>query len=390
MSAAAQQKPEIKIKLSVVKGPHQGQVFQLNKSVVTIGRGPENDIVLINDPLISRAHVRLGVVDQDLEINNTSGKNAVFVQGENVQKWKLVNNSKFVIGDSEINVEYDLGQAVVSVPTAKPANVVPLKTKPTAKSIPPVTPKNRTPVRKAQQAGVPQVGSYPPQMNQQQIRPMNGAVGMARPAPNAMPGPNPGFQRPAQAPTNTSFMASPKFKFYLIAIIALGVIYFNFMDSSKVSRARKIKATLKYEDEIAAKLASENEINAEKRREAKLKEKNRSPQYFRIEENFVKGMREFQAGNYIRAQEHFQLILNLNPDHALAKRYHYLSKVRFDELVQEKLMLGESYFKKHNFRMCASYYRQVMNMLNGKNNDQKYKLAEVKGRECELADEGIQ
>ncbi len=169
----------------------------------------------------------------------------------------------------------------------------------------------------------------------------------------------------------------------------LGGGYFYFLAPNKNSQAKKIISTLRYEDEVNVAMASKSEIKEREDREARSKEKARSPQAFRIEESLMRGMRDFQLGNYTRAQEFFQLVLNLDPDHALAKRYLYLSRVRFDELVQEKLMLGESYLKKHNFRMCESLYRQVTDMLNGKNNDQKYQLASKKARECELAIEGI-
>ena len=79
----------------------------------------------------------------------------------------------------------------------------------------------------------------------------------------------------------------------------------------------------------------------------------------------------------------------MEPDHVLAKRHLYLAKVRFDELVQEKLLLGDSYYKKHNFRMCQSMYNQVTHMLEGKSNEQKYLLAQKKAKECSLADQGI-
>ena len=383
MSAAVQQKPEIKIKLSVVKGPHSGQVYQLNKPSFTIGRGPENDLVLMNDPQISRSHAKVMINDRDLEVVNLSSKNAIFVDGEGVQRWKIVNNSNFTVGDSEFNVEYDLGQAVVSIPTANVATVLPLKPKiravPPKKEIvakpkPQQQPSNLLPANRNQ--GSP--GMRPQQMmNPQQMQQhMAGAVPL-------------GYQQPGPAPENGSLMNNSKFKFYLIIAIALIGIFYNFSKPTKSARAKKIASTLKYEDEVNTKMVSQKEKDLAADRELRSKEKARSPQAFRIDESFVRGMRDYQLGNYTRAQEFFQLVLNLDPDHALAKRHLYLSKVRFDELIQEKLMLGESYFKKHNFRMCESMYSQVMDMLSGKNNDQKFQLAEKKARECELAFEGI-
>lgn len=391
MSAAVQQKPEIKIKLSVVKGPHSGQVYQLNKPSFTIGRGPENDLVLMNDPQISRSHAKVMINDRDLEVVNLSSKNAIFVDGEGVQRWKIVNNSNFTVGDSEFNVEYDLGQAVVSIPTVNVAAVLPLK--PKIRAVPPKKEVVAKPKIQQQASNLIPANrnSGPPGLRHQQVmnpqqmmNPQMMQQRMAGAAPT-------GYQQPRSAPgpENGSLMANSKFKFYLIIAIALIGIFYSFSKPTKNARAKKIASTLKYEDEVNTKMISQKEKDLAADRELRSKEKARSPQAFRIEESFVRGMRDYQLGNYTRAQEFYQLVLNLDPDHALAKRHLYLSKVRFDELIQEKLMLGESYFKKHNFRMCESMYSQVMDMLNGKNNDQKFQLAEKKARECELATEGI-
>lgn len=377
MSAAPQQKPGIKVKLSVLKGPHSGQVFELNKPVFTIGRGPENDIVLLDDPLVSRSHAQLSVVDRDLEISNLSSKNAVIVGGESVQKWKIVNNSSFTIGDSELIVEYDLGPAATaagvsasaaisitnvapaSIAKKKPADVLQLKPK-----IP----------QKSDAASVPApISSQSLSTYQQAIYPLSKMGGAYT----------------SQTKSATYSSEPSAMKLYLIMAIIIGGFYYYFSEPSKKGKVKRAAPTLRYEDEVKVKMASKKEIDLEVERETRSRERSKSPQAFRIEESFVRGMRDFQLGNYTRAQEFFQLVLNLDSDHVLAKRYLYLSKVRFDELVQEKLMLGESYFKKHNFRMCESLYRQVMDMLNGKNSEQKFQLASKKSRECELAAEGI-
>jgi hypothetical protein len=385
MSAALQQRPEIKIKMNVVKGPHSGQVFLLSKTSFTIGRGPENDVVLMNDPQASRSHARVSVVDRDLEVANLSQKNAIVVDGERVQKWKIVNNSNFLVGDSEFNVEYDLGQAVVSIPTKKTVVAKPVKPLQPQQPVPPA--RMNAPVNR---------GGAPVLRPQQNLG--------ARPEPNqvrkplqAQPMQNFNPNQPAQVRSQTaaqsefqdaSFMANPKFKFYLIILIVAGGAYFYLTSGNKNSQAKKISSTLIYGDEMTSNLNTKSQADRTQELEEK-KKLQESPQKLRIQENFVRGMRDFQLGNYARAQEFFQLVLNLDSDHALSKRYLYLSKVRFDEVVQEKLMLGETYFKKHNFRMCASLYRQVMDMLNGKSSDQKYQLAEKKAKECELASEGI-
>ncbi len=395
MSAAAQQQSEVKIMLTVVKGPHAKQVFQLNKSTLTIGRGPENDVVLMNDPQVSRVHAQISVVDRDLEISNLSQKNSIFVQGESVQRWNIVNNSSFTIGDSEIQVEFDLGKAVASVPAQKKgADIVPLRPK-TNVAVPPkkavakppavvgVKPAlSQAPARRAPVPGAPQQ-----QMMPMQQMPMPGGGQVGRPQPQNF-NPNAGFQTMQRPGAQQQQAPNSKMRFYLIIAIVIGAAYW-FLNTPNKSAAKKIASTLKYEDEINAKLNSQQEVELVKDRELRKKTRDESPQAFRVQESFMRGMRDFQLGNYTRAIEFFQLVLNLDPDHALAKRHLVLSKNRFDELVEEKKRLGESYLNKHNFKMCESMYTQVMDMLQGKNSDLNYMLAEKKAKECALADEGI-
>jgi pSer/pThr/pTyr-binding forkhead associated (FHA) protein len=45
--------------LMVMSGPDDGRIFEINKDQVTIGRGPENEVVLRNDPFIRSTHVLL-------------------------------------------------------------------------------------------------------------------------------------------------------------------------------------------------------------------------------------------------------------------------------------------------------------------------------------------
>lgn len=382
MSAARQQNPQIQLKLTVVKGPHAGQVFHVNQDKLSIGRGPENDIVLINDPLISRSHAQIYLNDREFEIVKLSQKNGILINGESVDRWKLLNQSVFQIGDSELKIEYDLGQAVISVAPQPLKPVGP----PKAKLTPQLTPlKNTTSV----------VASTP--------KPM-ASSGASTPA--AVQQKSPTFQQPAGVTATSAFQTAayaqrtvkpiqdesildhPKFKFYaIVGILLVGFLIF-VLSPNKSKSVGKPKPTLKYEDEVEMKLNSKPEKELiEKRAEKKL-DRN-SPQYLRAEENFIKGMRDFQLGNYARAQDFFQVVLNLQPDHVLARRHLYLSKVRYDELVQEKLMLGESYYNKHNFNMCSSMYKQVMDMLDDRQSDTKWKLAKSKKDECDLAQEGI-
>ena len=384
MSAAEKLNPALQIRLKVLKGPHAGVTFVVQKKSFTIGRGPENDVILINDSQVSRQHAKIELVQQDLEISNLSQKNSILVGGETVQKWKLTNDSTFTLGDSEISVQYSLGQSVV--PMRPQPQVVPPQSTPVQ-----INQQQQKPIQQAvakQSQGVPAqraapTGQFPQNVNRQ--------MGLPNQQHKAV-GPQMSQQqyasRQVKPLTIENILSDPQKRLRLIiGVLALGLVYFMMMPDPKPVQVAA-KPILKYEDEFAIKQSSAMERELEKRRKILIEQKN-SPLALRVAENFQKGMRDYQNGAYSLAQENFQVVLNLDPNHALARRHLYLSKVRFDEIVKSKIMLGESYYQKHNFKYCESLFRQVKNMLEGKSNDQSYQLAVSMLEKCRLAAEGI-
>jgi pSer/pThr/pTyr-binding forkhead associated (FHA) protein len=115
MSLAGNLNTQPSIRLVIQKGPHAGQRFAFSKHKITIGRSPENDIILVNDPLISRQHAYIEINNNDVEIINLSVKNPILVNNENVNKWKLTNDTVFMIGDSEFLIQIEHQQSVVVV-----------------------------------------------------------------------------------------------------------------------------------------------------------------------------------------------------------------------------------------------------------------------------------
>lgn len=360
----------------MTSGPHAGKVFDLSKTLVSIGRGPENDVILINDPQVSRQHLVIELIDQDFIVKNLSEKNFLYADGQVVSKWKLANSSKFKIGESEFVFNYDLGQSVRQVanpasPSATASIPAPISEKKEI-SAPPKS-RAQSPAKKITRPGLP-------------ASPGIGPVG--QPRPNTRPPPNPILNANYTAKPSSVMASSNKGPFYIlvgIVVLALAFLLYNPKTNKKND---KRKPAMKYEDEIAYNLNSQPEKKMEEQRQLSYETKN-SPQSLRAQENLKRGMRDFRLGQYSRAMDNFQVVLNLEPTNALAKRYLYQSKVRFDELLQEKLMLGESNYQKHNFSMCESYYQQVIDMLQGQSSDQNYLLALSMVKKCQLAQEGI-
>lgn len=179
-------------------------------------------------------------------------------------------------------------------------------------------------------------------------------------------------------------LSNPRVRFYaIVAVVGLLAWYFLFSESPKEKKDPNAFRT--------SALSMADVVEAEKRTQELLtvkKEKYDSIQYRRAQENFIKGFRDFQQGQYARAREAFQVVLNLDPDNELAKRYFHLSKIKFDELVKFNMIQGNRYREKRNWRMCQSNYSNVMTMLQHRKDDPSYKEAKQFYEECTLNLEG--
>ncbi len=126
-------------------GPAAGQVFDLNQPVISIGRGPDNDIV-IDDKEISRFHARLiemdgGYIFEDLNSTNGSSVNEKpasghmpLSPGDVIALGKLVQLDFLLLpqapaDDVEMTMIADSGSTLIwqgdreSAPTAVPREV---------------------------------------------------------------------------------------------------------------------------------------------------------------------------------------------------------------------------------------------------------------------------
>lgn len=363
MSAAPKLKDNLKFALDVVKGPHAGTKLSFTKGAVTIGRGPENDVVLANDPRVSRQHAEIKQRGSDFIIVNLSDKNFVLLNGQNIQSEILVKGAVLQIGDSEIKFDYDAPAPTLEVPPPPQA-----AQRAVLASVPPPPIPNHLQTHN----GAPQMPSFQnaaPAAPYQQPRPTGQAQHTAR---------------PRTAPANDGLFSNPRARFYGI-IVVIGVVGWFLLSPSKKGAPKDANA-------IRGSVVSLQDVNESDKRSQELltikKEKYDTVQYRRAHENFVRGFRDFQQGQYARARESFQVVLNLDPENELAKRYYHLSQIKFDELVKFNMIQGNRYREKRNWRMCQSNYSNVMTMLQNRRDDPTYKEAKQFFEECTLNVEG--
>lgn len=349
MSAAPQAKDTLKFDIEIIKGPHEGLKMSFSKASVSIGRGPENDIVLSNDPRVSRQHAEIKHrTGTEFIVVNLSQKNFIMVNNNMVQSEALVNQSVIQIGDTEIRFKVDV---LVPAPT-------------------PVVVPSPTPPRPILQA-MPPSGHL---ATQAPTQPM---------APRGYQSPPPGSAR-RRSPRSSGASEGSKARFYGIIGILVLVGWF-LVSPSKKKNAKDPNAIR------TSTISMQDMVQAEKRSQELLtikKEKYDSIQYQRAQENFIKGFRDFQQGQYARAYESFQVVLNLDPENQLAERYKNLSKIKFDEFVKFNMIQGNRYREKKNWRMCQSNYSNVIKMLSGRKDDPTFKEAKQFYDECTLNLEG--
>jgi hypothetical protein len=99
--------------LIVRSGPTAGARYLLDTDVTTVGRHPEADI-FFDDVTVSRRHAEITRDASSFEIVDQRSLNGTYVNGERVDRAKLINGSEVRIGKFRLNFfvsPADLSQA---------------------------------------------------------------------------------------------------------------------------------------------------------------------------------------------------------------------------------------------------------------------------------------
>ncbi|MGZ3742238.1 MAG: FHA domain-containing protein [Pseudobdellovibrionaceae bacterium] len=346
-----QLKDGLKYKIKIQRGPLAGQSYSFEKAVVQIGRSAENDLILSNDLHASRNHAEIRWDGTDLQIVNISSKNFLAVNGSQVESAKLESGAIVVVGDTEFYIDLDSSSGNELI-------------EPKTKVHFPDTPE------KSESPGPVLV---PPTPILQQTSPS--PIDM-----KAFANPPPSKARPQRAPRMGGSSSNSKVKFY--AVVAIIGVMFIWLMTSKVAKKKELSIR------SAEQIENDLEVSREEVKEFEVrKEKLDNVQFRKAQENYIRGFRDYKQGNFGRAKESFQVVLNLDPENELATRYYQLAKLKFDELAKFHMLQGNRYREKKNWRMCKASYFNVMTMVNN-NQDPLYKEARQYYDQCSLALEG--
>ncbi len=109
-------------RLVVRRGPQPNQIYDLNKDIVTLGRDITNDIV-INDPEVSRHHLRLTRGAGGFTIEDLGSTNGTFINGQRLSGAKPLNNGDMVGLGETVTLGYEGARhpGVAAAPGPSPA-----------------------------------------------------------------------------------------------------------------------------------------------------------------------------------------------------------------------------------------------------------------------------
>ncbi len=373
------------LKLIVVSGPHTGEQFDLQKESISIGRDESNIVFLARDLRVSRTHAEIKWRDGAYHIINLSSRNFILIDGEKVDSAPLKNKSRMQIGETDFVIKIanmEGAESSTQLSIAQKQNSPPPM--PTNVSTPAVQSKGeRSPVtQKPRATGVSNVKTGNSAIANSATSQSRG--GLTQTTPKAVSGAK-AFEarRAAQRANQARQKSDPgKTRFYIILLIIAGVgVYLFSENSAKKTQPKPFRShrQIEYEANMSAK-------SVEELRETSAKSD--TIQQRRAQENLLKGLRDYQQGQYARARESFQVVLNLDPGNELASRYYQLSRLKFEELVKWNLMQGQRYREKKNWRLCKSNYFNVMVMLQNVKEDPMYREAKQFHEECALQAEG--
>lgn len=388
MSAAPVLSENLKFTLEVLKGPHAGETFESDKVSITIGRGPENDLVLTNDPRVSRQHVEIKQSLGQFYVVNMSQRNFILLNGANVSSEKLDSKSVLQVGDSEVRFTVQ-GSTSLLEPVAPVASAPPFVPPPMPRpSTGAPSPLVATPMPASQMGPGPGPSPSP-------LATMGGGAypttGYAQPPmPHSMPlgAPmyggyaSPGMGAPPRAASYPTAGGGAKKKFFYIVGGAVVLLMLSVMMSTKGTQKNVEQKAFRTTEELElARKESEEVTKSFQERRDKMNQM----LFQKANENFLRGYRDYRQGQYLRAKEAFQVVLNLDPENDLARRYLNLTKIRFDEVVKFHMLQGRKYREKQNYRMCRAHFQTVMTLLGTDPTNIEYKEARQLHRECTTA-----
>lgn len=407
----------IKIHVKITAGPHLGEIFVIAKDSFSVGRGAENDIILINDPKLSRNHIKVSLKGSDLHIENLSTRNPIVYKDKTENNVDIKPHDRIKMGDTEMELQWNASSVEKTLMATEVSNQLTVATTTEALDSPTV-------VKPDFSAQTQIVGLVPKSQSllatQEPLQPpisfksLNALADKNNPASSATtpssgqifsPTPSPkannkavkssGNQKAHPVTTKhksyqQSYSAknSTSYKVPLIGLCVIGL--FILVVSMGGDKKPKKVSPLKDTNQISAELAKNNQVIDDYVKEKKLLEDGRMDRIYESAQSYyIKGFRDYRQGQYSRAIVSFQAALSFDPGHVLSKKYLLQSVKKHSEVVQFNLDQAKRYREKSNYRLCRSAAKQVIVMaLRKDQTDPMYKEGKKIFDDCDTLSKG--
>ena len=344
MTAAPVITSSLKFSLRIALGADAGKAWNFAQELVTVGRATTNDIVLGDDPKVSRNHAEFFVKDKKLWVRNLSSKNFILINGARLEEYQLKAGDTVMIGDTSLQIDSEKPSMALVVHEQK------------EDSIKPWAPAQKPALAQSQAQTPSTAFNFPP------------------------PGPPPA--RPRAAPQSGG--DAGRLKFYLM-IIVVGVGLYFFLQDGKSGRKRS-EINIRTDGDVTRAI-EESAVAVKELKKQQETSGQETIQFKSAQEQYIKGFRDYRQSQYARAIQSFQAALSFFPNHELAKKYLVLSQRKFDEQVGFNMAQGRKYYQRQNYGMCQSSFASVMVMLKDSSKP-KYQEAKQLYDECKLRIEG--
>ena len=166
----------------------------------------------------------------------------------------------------------------------------------------------------------------------------------------------------------------------LIALIILGGALF-LMDSKTQDAQKKKQIEIRTQQDLEEGI---NAIN-QKSEELKKSKKDVNTRSFKNAQiAYLKGIRDFRKGYYGRAIENFRTCNTIYSKHLLCKGYLEKAQIKYEQLAQSYLILGQQHKKNKQYKQCMASFKIVMKMTSHNLNHPLYKEARSSHNLCDL------
>ncbi|MBP9681150.1 MAG: FHA domain-containing protein [Bacteriovorax sp.] len=323
----APKEPGTHFRFLCMTGPNKGKVYYLTGKRITIGRGEEADIQIV-DTKISREHAELSFANGGYTITDLGAQNGIIVNDSKIKQKSLIDNEKVVIGQTVF--KYNVIEVFSADLTSLEDEFDNSKSK------------ESTQVLKMR--------------GQQKIKNMDMFAGGSQ--------------------GNSTPQKKGGSKILIFGIVIAGVLFIlldNNDGQNSNNNSRKTTSSTSFDrdfDQIAVKKIKQEDADVKRK----------------LESLIHSGRREFSEGNYFRAIEDFRLALLISPNNGHASFYLSKAKQSLDDDIKKNFEKGKQEYESKKLQSAVVSYCSVVQLIQNYPNDERYKSAmlQISAIESEL------